>query len=67
METYQLSSAKANTNFETQYTERAKLKRQKADQQISQKRQREEADPIRLGLSRRPEYKIVKSKIKFAI
>ena len=53
------SANRDSSRFETQYSQRAKTKRQ-ADTITRAKRPREQADPIELGLSRRPQIKIVK-------
>ena len=53
------SAERDSSKFETQYAQRAKAKRQ-ADTMIRAKRPREQADPIELGLSRRPAVKVVK-------
>ena len=53
------SAERDSSKFETKYAQRAKAKRQ-ADTMIRAKRPREQADPIELGLSRRPAIKVVK-------
>ena len=53
------SADRDSSKFETQYAQRAKTKRQ-ADTMTRTKRPREQADPIELGLSRRPAVKVVK-------
>ena len=53
------SANRDSSRFETQYSQRAKTKRQ-ADTMTRAKRPREQADPIELGLSRRPQVKIGK-------
>ena len=57
--------AKELTTFGSQYAQRMKHKRrQELDRLGGQKRQREETDPIELGLLRRPQFKNVASKTK---
>ena len=46
-------------HFEDQYSQKSKAKR-KADRMIRERIPREEADPIELGLSRRPFLKVVR-------